>query len=264
MGRSGSLSLEIFEQHLGVAADDHQKIIEVVRHAAGQPSDGFHFLRLAELVFEGPPFGDIFRDDFEGRVAVIPGIGGASAEPDRNCGAIFLLPANFGAVKVARALEFLHQVGMGRGFQKNVLLRIKPHNVFRGIVAQHMDQCGIHIQKSAIDAGSINAVDRALYEGAIPRFGMPQRFFVTLVVDRARQLLRDECQDFLVAFAETHILVIALNNENSEGLVARAQRHTHPVDGRRPEQLHFTAGLQFFEDLGGRQQRLLRCEARTP
>ena len=149
---------------------------------------------------------------------------------------------------------------MGRGFEKNVLLRIKPHHVVRGIVAQHMDQRGIHIEESAIDARSINAVYRALYERAIPRFGMSQRFFVTLVVDRAGQLLRDERQDFLVALAETHILVIALNNQNSEGLVACAQGYTHPVNGRGPQQLHFAAGLQFFEDLGGRQQGFPRAK----
>ena len=67
--------VEIFEQHLGVTADDHQKIIEVVRHAACQPSDGLHFLRLTKLVFQSAPFGDILGDDFERCIAVIHGIG---------------------------------------------------------------------------------------------------------------------------------------------------------------------------------------------
>ena len=40
------------QQQLGVALDDHQEIVEVVRDAAGEATDGFHFLRLAKLVFE--------------------------------------------------------------------------------------------------------------------------------------------------------------------------------------------------------------------
>ena len=51
------------EQKLGVAFDDHQKIVEVVRDAAGKAADGFHFLRLAELIFEELALADVLRDD---------------------------------------------------------------------------------------------------------------------------------------------------------------------------------------------------------
>jgi hypothetical protein len=46
-------------QHLRVAGDHGQQIIEVVGHTAGQPSYGFHLLRLAELGLERPALGDV-------------------------------------------------------------------------------------------------------------------------------------------------------------------------------------------------------------
>ena len=41
------------EQQLAVSEDRGQQIVEVVRHAAGQPADGLHLLRLPELLFTG-------------------------------------------------------------------------------------------------------------------------------------------------------------------------------------------------------------------
>src|ERR1700704_3975009 len=56
-------------QKLGVAADDHQQIVEVVSDAARELSESFHLLRLGELLlrpFERglrlPPLRDVARD----------------------------------------------------------------------------------------------------------------------------------------------------------------------------------------------------------
>ena len=46
-GRPASRSRE---QQLRVAEDHREHVVEVVRHAAGQPADGLHLLRLAELL----------------------------------------------------------------------------------------------------------------------------------------------------------------------------------------------------------------------
>ena len=37
-------------QQLGAGGDDAEDVIEVMGHAAGQPPDGFHLLRLAKLI----------------------------------------------------------------------------------------------------------------------------------------------------------------------------------------------------------------------
>ena len=43
------------EQHLGVAANDREQVVEVVCHPAGELADGFHLLRMAESVGEFSP-----------------------------------------------------------------------------------------------------------------------------------------------------------------------------------------------------------------
>jgi hypothetical protein len=47
-------------EHSRVAADHGQQIIEIVGNAAGQPSHGFHFLRLAKLLFQFSMLRDVF------------------------------------------------------------------------------------------------------------------------------------------------------------------------------------------------------------
>ena len=36
----------------GVAVNDGENVVEIVRHAAGELADGFHFLRLAQLLLQ--------------------------------------------------------------------------------------------------------------------------------------------------------------------------------------------------------------------
>src|SRR5437016_10341663 len=43
-------------------AHDQQQIVKVVGDAAGEATDGLHFLRLAELVFQSVPFTDITKN----------------------------------------------------------------------------------------------------------------------------------------------------------------------------------------------------------
>ena len=56
---------EAFEKKFRVAGDDHQQIVEVVRDAAGEAADGFHLLRLAQLLLERAALGDVFGEEFE-------------------------------------------------------------------------------------------------------------------------------------------------------------------------------------------------------
>src|SRR5215467_2969667 len=39
----------------------HQEVVEIVRHAAREPTDRFHFLRLAKLLLEDVPLADVLR-----------------------------------------------------------------------------------------------------------------------------------------------------------------------------------------------------------
>ena len=56
---------EAFEQELRVAGDHHQQVVEVMRNAAGQAAHRFHLLRLAQLLLERAPFGNVLGEQLE-------------------------------------------------------------------------------------------------------------------------------------------------------------------------------------------------------
>ena len=90
--------MRTFDEQLGVALNHGQQIIEVVGNAAGEPPYGFHFLRLAKLIFEVAALGDVFGDHLEafhistGREHKTP------AQAHRKNGAIFALPVSLDAL----------------------------------------------------------------------------------------------------------------------------------------------------------------------
>ena len=51
-----------FGQHVQIADDHGQEIVEVVGDAAGQLADAFHLLRLGQLAFRHPAIGHILAD----------------------------------------------------------------------------------------------------------------------------------------------------------------------------------------------------------
>ena len=51
--------VHLLQGQLGMAEDDAQHVVEVVGHAARQPTDRFHLLGLLELGFQGKSFSDI-------------------------------------------------------------------------------------------------------------------------------------------------------------------------------------------------------------
>jgi hypothetical protein len=55
----GSVSGDFVEDQVGVAEDRGQQIVEVVSDASGQLTDRLHFLRVAQLFLEAPPFGNV-------------------------------------------------------------------------------------------------------------------------------------------------------------------------------------------------------------
>ena len=70
LARYGRIARGLFDVH----QDRGQDVVEVVRDAAGELPDRLHLLRLAALLFDGPPLRDVLRDprdavDPVGRVA---------------------------------------------------------------------------------------------------------------------------------------------------------------------------------------------------
>ncbi len=58
-------------QALVMSLHQHQKIIEVVGHSAGQLADSFHFLRLAELVLQAFVLGHVIEHALHQQRAVV-------------------------------------------------------------------------------------------------------------------------------------------------------------------------------------------------
>ena len=47
----------------GVSLDHHEKVVEIMGHAACQSAHRFHLLRLPELLLENVPFADVLRNN---------------------------------------------------------------------------------------------------------------------------------------------------------------------------------------------------------
>ena len=66
--RLGSKALK---QEFRIARNHHQKIVEVVRDPAGKAADRFHLLRLAKLLLQRAPFGNVFGEKLEYDVIIL-------------------------------------------------------------------------------------------------------------------------------------------------------------------------------------------------
>src|SRR5258708_21995956 len=99
----GVVESELGENHFGIAAYDHKEIVEVVGDAAGEASNGLHFLSLAELIFKGPAIGDVFSDGFEDVGGFVGAADGPAADSGSNDATVFLLPLHLDAVHAPRA-----------------------------------------------------------------------------------------------------------------------------------------------------------------
>ena len=221
---------ELVEQNFGVAADDHEQIVEVVSDAAGEAADGFHFLGLAELIFEDAALGDVFGDGFEDVGGFVAAGDGAAADADGDGDAVFALPADFEAVHASGAAEFVDQAGVFGGIDENVFLGIEARDFEGGIVTEHSDESGVDVEKMAFEAGAVNSVDGGLHQRAVADFGAAQSLLVAFAVDGGGQLLRDQGENILVALAEADVFGIAFEDECAEDVMVDLERDAEPVE----------------------------------
>ena len=61
VGARGMIRRELAERQLRVAGDRGQRVVQIVRDAAGEPADRFHLLRLPQLILEQPAVGDVLH-----------------------------------------------------------------------------------------------------------------------------------------------------------------------------------------------------------
>ncbi len=98
---------------VGVAHDRRQRVVEVVRDAARQPSDRFHLLRLPELVLQTVPVRDVADDGHHEQAFV--SAEGTQADFGRELRAVFAARSQVAASEAHRTfagsrVEFLAMV----------------------------------------------------------------------------------------------------------------------------------------------------------
>ena len=87
--KDGSVGLCALKQEIGRHHDGRKHVVEVVRDAAGELTDGIHLLLLLDLVFERAPLGIVERIDDGGfRIALAVVVDGGDEEARRTLGAV--------------------------------------------------------------------------------------------------------------------------------------------------------------------------------
>ena len=246
---------EVAEQDLGVTVDDSKQIVEVVSDSAGEAADCFHFLGLAELVFEDAAFGDVLSYGFEDVGGFVAAGDGASADADGDGRAVFALPADFESVHASGTTEFVDQAVVFGGIDEDVFLRIEGQDIDCRVVAEHSDEGGVDVEKVAFEAGAVDAVDGGLYQGAIANFRAAQSLLVAFAVDRGSQLLGDQGENFFIALAEADAFGITFDHEHAEEVIVDLERNAQPIVGTRAGEHDCAAFHQLAEEFWRAEQR---------
>jgi len=247
---------QLLQQHLGVSVNHHQQVVEVVGNAAGEASDSIHFLRLAKLLFELTPVGDVFGDQLQYFFGFIADTGGAATEPHNDDAPVFASPLHFDAVETSAAAVVLGQPVPLLGIQEDFAAGIELEKIFDRSLPKHGDERRIHVEKSSADGATANAEGGAQNQRPGAGFGAPKRFFMAFVLDRRSQLLRNKFQNLAVPLSEAGVLVVALDDQGSHAGGAALQGNAEPVQRRSAEQLHFATPHQVLKHRGCGQQGL--------
>ena len=90
----GRIHAELVLEKRGIAVDDHQQVVEVVRDAAGERAQGLHLMRLADALFELLFRGPVLHDDHHtgSPALIVVQQRDAVAEPDRGAILVRIVP----------------------------------------------------------------------------------------------------------------------------------------------------------------------------
>ena len=98
--------------------------------AAGETADSIHFLRLAKLLFELTPVGDIFGDQLQYFFGFIGAHGGAATEPHDDDAAVFAFPLHFDAIQTSGAAIVLGQPVQFLGMDEDIAPCVQLEKIF--------------------------------------------------------------------------------------------------------------------------------------
>ena len=149
--------------------DDREQVVEVVGDAARELADGFHFLRLAQRVFERPLFRDVFGHHLEAEQVALLATHGPAAQAHDDAMAVLALPLDFDALYPRRVPELLDQRATRIWIRVHVAREIEGQHFGLGFVAEHRDERRVDLQEPAVETGAVDAVGRIVHQGAVFR-----------------------------------------------------------------------------------------------
>ena len=142
---------------LAILGDVTEQVVAGDGDLRGEPPDGFHPLRLPQLVFDRAKLGDVFRDDLD-RVAA----DGDGLQPDHEAPAIFPSPRGFeelGRSRVDRAFDQPAQI-VGRLEDRG--REVDFSQLIGCAIAEQSDERAVRVRDRAVAAASPHAERRAL------------------------------------------------------------------------------------------------------
>ena len=152
MFRHSVTCTEAINGEFAVSDDDGQDVVEVVRHAAGQASDGAHSLRLSKLVLETTGFSDVlcYGEDAGGAIDV--------DSLSRHVGFADLarLGAQSGIESAthARVFELLKQFRAIESVNPDSEFRRTATDDIAALEAEHLQKCVIDIDVTSVGEGT--------------------------------------------------------------------------------------------------------------
>ena len=152
-----------------VARDHHEEIIEIVGDASGEASDGFHFLRLAELLFERATLGDVFGEEFEDD-SFLAAVRHRTAGDADHGGASFALPLRGKSLKGSGGAEAIGEIEplFGVGVEG---IDLPADDFARRGETQQFQEGGVGIENLASGIAAADPVGSIGNQGAEIEFG---------------------------------------------------------------------------------------------
>ncbi len=143
MFKGSVLGSEVALQHLTVADNYAEQIVEIVRDSSGQAPDRFHFLRHAELPFQGAPFRDVLGKDLDisDRARLIFYRTTAASHGEKS--AIFALPLDFNVLETLLMQKRFVELLMFRRIAIDAAGEICLQKLFFRRVTKHFFERGI-------------------------------------------------------------------------------------------------------------------------
>ena len=148
---------ETLQQKFGVSGNHHQQIVEVVRDAARQPADGLHLLRLAQLLFERAPFGDVLGKQLE-YDAFLPSIRyRTTGDPNDRGRAVLALPFGIQSFERSWRAQKVREIEPLIGVGVEAVDVLAQSILWRQSI-QQFEKCGIGVENFAGGIAAANSI----------------------------------------------------------------------------------------------------------